>query len=396
MCLLEYERRATTPNRRRHARSAAGGYHDQVPRLARVARSQSGVSWLLLHPNVAPCTTSHGVTICPNLAPGTSSRGTPPWLSPIARFCANEPLHFRHPRAVDGEARTSRLKTQPRYQHYLPQWYQKRFADTRTEQVAAYNRRMDKVLASTSTRNVGVERDFYTLAYVAKESAYYIEETALPKAEGNGQLLLERIADEGVIHVADVPALRELLSLMHMRTKVYRELCKHAVEHGQRTVAVDSGGLILPEGFPQQVPELPDEQMLRDDEVKLQMGRVPMLLRVLRSSAWLYRLVQFTDDWLITSDDPVLARSAGGGRFGRILHIGLNNTRELWFPIDPRRAIVVAQDVASFASLGTVDQALVRSFNTALADASDTWTIWKPHSQARQLVDLPAPHATTN
>lgn len=285
------------------------------------------------------------------------------------------------------------MTSPPRYQHYLPQWYQKRFAEAKTERVAAYNRRTGKELPSTSTRNVGVERDFYTLTYMAEAHAYHIEKNALLPAEGNGKALLERIAAAGTVYEADVPPLRELLSLMHMRTKVYRELCRRAVEHGQRTLTVDEGELGLTEGLSRQTTEPSDSGWLRDDEIKLQMGRVPMLLKVLRTGTWLYRLVQTADDLLLTSDDPVLARRSDG-LFGRILQVGLSNTAEIWFPIDPTRAVVVAQDVASFVALSTVERDLVRQFNTAVAEASDTWTVWKPGSRARQLVDLPTPEAT--
>ncbi len=206
------------------------------------------------------------------------------------------------------------MNAPPRNQHYLPQWYQNRFAADGTEQVGAFNRKNGKELPLVSTRNIGAERDFYTFKHAAKSNAYHIEKQALTGPEGNGGGLLEGIASRGNVRTSDVPALRELLSLMHMRTKVYRELCERAVKHGFTEVAADGNGLVLPAGFPSPPPDLPPEDVLRDLAIQLQMGRIPMLLKVLQAHTWLYRLVQLPDDCFLTSDDPVLARSRASTR----------------------------------------------------------------------------------
>lgn len=281
------------------------------------------------------------------------------------------------------------MTNEPKKQHYLPQWYQRRFGSPNNRRVDTFNRKAGKELPGLSTANVGFEKHFYTLNLVAAHQAYHIEEDALRDAELNGTELLARIASQGSVMAADMPALQELMSLMHMRTKVYRDLCERAVSHGWSQLPIDDNELVLPDGTPVHEPAQPNHDQLREQAVMLQMGRLPALLKVLQSGTWTYHLIRRPDDCFVTSDDPVIARSRHDNGFGRIIDIGLKNAHQVWFPIDPQRVVVTARDLESAATLNAVDDAIIRQFNTAIALASDTWVIWKPGSLARALIDLP-------
>lgn len=278
------------------------------------------------------------------------------------------------------------MTNEPKKQHHLPQWYQRRFGTPNSRRVHTFNRKAGRELLTLSTANVGFEKDFYTLKLVTADQAYHIEKDALRDAEPNGAELLARIAAQGMVLTADVPVLRELMSLMHMRTKVYRDQCERAVRHGWSQLPIDANELVLPDGTPVHEPAQPDHDQRREQTVMLQMGRLPALLKVLEPGNWTYHLIQRPDDCFVTSDDPVIARSRHDNELGRI---GLRNAHQVWFPIDPQRVVVTASDFRSAATLNAVDNALIRQFNTAIALASDTWVIWKPGSVARTLVDLP-------
>lgn len=291
----------------------------------------------------------------------------------------------------------------PKRQHYVPQWHLRRFRDpsakARQDYVAAYDKVNKRLHPRMAIKNVAVEADLYTMTSVDAAEAYKVEELLARRDEFDAKLT-SQILDQGTISASDAPAIRQLLAFQHFRTRSLREWLRTAYREEQRQLAVE----LMANGPPTnwsledqmdyrrsvEEPKVGEWESPRgeDDLLALQFGVNPTFL----SELDLFRgfvLVVLLDEVFATSDNPIVAQRTGFPQWGTIMEIGLANTGVLWFPLKPRRALVVSRSSQPSPTQIGLPAPQVRAINNALMRASDRWTIWQPGSAADQFLDLP-------
>ena len=282
--------------------------------------------------------------------------------------------------------------------HVLPKFIIRRFADADTNLVVAYDRWNGPPPRERAPKSVAYEWDYFTFESQDPEKATSIEDQALVVPDDRGAKLLGSIARHLVVTQDEVPATRELLALLHMRSPEYRELAEEAVDHGNAWYAQadDQGWSDVQAAGDPPVGDMGGAvgQLLgRNEVLRLQMGREPVLLRILERPEWSFRVVWLPYAGFVTSDNPIIAKHRDSGSVGRIRSIGLQHARELelelWLLFDPHCALLVAAHSRLPPLVIDLPQHELRQINTAVASASDRWTIWQPGSPADQFLDLP-------
>ena len=251
-----------------------------------------------------------------------------------------------------------------------------------------------------AVKNVAVEADFYTMRFVNPPDTYKIEDLLALRDESDSKLtarILEcvKVADE------DISEVKQLLAIQHFRTRGFREMLRKAYRNKvQPKLAAE----LIAEGPPpdwfdedkaefwRSVDQLKngdwDSPRGEDDLLALQFGADDTFLADLD----LFRgfvLVALINETFVTSDNPIVAQRIGFPQWGTIMEIGLANTGALWFPLNPRRALVVCRSPQPSPTQIGLPIPQVRAINNALMRASDRWTIWQPSSTADQFLDLP-------
>ena len=295
----------------------------------------------------------------------------------------------------------------PKRQHYVPQWHLRRFRDPSAkagqDYVAAYDRRSNTQHQRIAVRNVAVEADIYTMTSVDAAEAYRIEELLAHRDEFDAELT-GRILDQGKVTISDVPAVRQLLAFQHFRTRSLREWLRTAYREGQPQLAVE----LMADGPPSNRPIEDQMDYLRsveelkvgewdsprgeDDLLALQFGVDDTFLANLD----LFRgfvLVVLINEAFVTSDNPIVAQRMWFPEWGPIMDIGLAHAGVLWFPLAPRRALMISRLPQATPTQIGLPVSQIRAINNALMRASDRWTIWQPGSPADQFLDLPKTRA---
>ena len=292
----------------------------------------------------------------------------------------------------------------PRRQHYVPQWYLRRFRDPSAKAgqhyVAAYDQRSKTQHERMAVKNVAVESNFYTLEAPDHPDAYIVEKRLALLEERHNELIA-RILGRGSVLNAEIPEVRALLELQHARTSALRQRIERAYRgEVQRQVGEQLEEEGLPADWPDELHEWFAEsiEVLKRCEWRMENERDELMAIQLgpnkgfRAGLALFR--GFTVVWLpnaafATSDNPIVARRFSYPQWGGAMDIGLANASELWFPLDPRHALLVTRDAAACPTLIDLPVPQVRDINNALMRASDRWTIWQPGSAADQFLDLP-------
>lgn len=291
----------------------------------------------------------------------------------------------------------------PKRQHYVPQWHLRRFRDPSAKAgqdfVAAYDKVSKRLHPRMAIKNVAVEADLYTMTSVDAAEAYKVEELLARRDEFDAELT-SRILDQGKVAAKDTPAVRQLLAFQHFRTRSLREWLRTAYREEQRQLAVE----LMADGPPtnwsiedqmdyrRSVEELKVGEWVspwgEDGLLEMQFGVDSMFLNELD----LFRgfvLVVLIDGAFVTSDNPIVARQIGFPQWGTIMEIGLANAEVLWFPLTPRRSLMISRLPQATPTRIGLPIPQIRAINNALMRASDRWTIWQPGSAADQFLDLP-------
>ncbi len=291
----------------------------------------------------------------------------------------------------------------PKRQHYVPQWHLRRFRDPSAkagqDYVVAYDRRSNTQHQRIAVTNVAVEADIYTMTSVDAAEAYRIEERLARRDEFDAELT-GRILDQGKVTISDVPAVRQLLAFQHFRTRSLREWLRTAYREEQRQLAVE----LMADGPPsnwsaedqmdyrRSVEELKaggwESPRGEDDLLALQFGVDPTFLDELDLFCS-FVLVVLINEAFVTSDNPIVAQRMGFPEWGPIMDIGLAHAGVLWFPLAPRRALMISRLPQATPTQIGLPVPQIRAINNALMRASDRWTIWQPGSPADQFLDLP-------
>lgn len=296
----------------------------------------------------------------------------------------------------------------PKRQHYVPQWHLRRFRDpsakTGQHYVAAYDRRSNTQHQRIAVTNVAVEADIYTLEEPGQADAYAIE-SQLAEIDERENKLVSRIIAGCSVPNEDIPSVRAMLESLHARTRDLHQRIKHEY---RGSIQRQLGEQMEEEGPP---PDWPDElrarfpeyiEVLKRGEWRVEHEKDDLLaLQFRQDSAFPEGLAGFrgfTFVWLpdaafVTSDNPIVARRHAHPQWGPIMDIGLANAFELWLPLDPHHALLVAHNAVACPTLIGLPVSQVRDINNALMRASDRWTIWQPGSAADQFLDLPETRA---
>ena len=293
----------------------------------------------------------------------------------------------------------------PKRQHYVPQWYLRRFRDPSAKEgrnyVAAYDRQSNTQHQRMAVKNVAVESNLYTLT-AADDADAYIVEALLARRDEFDLELTSRILKECKVDHDDIPDVKQLIAIQHFRTRSLRELLRHMYrDEEQPKLAAE----LMKEGPPSSWPAEQQVEFWRSvDELKegkwiapdgedgllaLQFGDDGTFLAGLD----LFRgfiLVVLINEAFVTSDNPIVARRLGFPQWDTIMKIGLAHAEELWFPLGPRHALMATRSSQISPTQIGLSVSQVRSINNALMRASDRWTIWQRGSAADQFLDLPA------
>ena len=293
----------------------------------------------------------------------------------------------------------------PKRQHYVPQWYLRRFRDPSERDgrhyVAVYDRQSNTQHQRMAVKNIAVESNLYTLT-AADDADAYIVEALLARRDEFDLELTSRILKERKVDHDDIPDVKQLITIQHFRTRSLRELLRHIYrDEEQPKLAAE----LMEEGplsslpaeqqaeFCRSVDELKEGKWIAPDGedglLALQFGDDGTFL----ASLDLFRsfvVVCLPYPAFVTSDNPIIAHQPTLDGWDTITTVGLDNAVDLWLPLDPCHALLVTRNVLACPTLIGLRVSQVLGINNALMRASDRWTIWQPGSAADQFLDLPA------
>lgn len=292
----------------------------------------------------------------------------------------------------------------PKRQHYVPQWHLRRFRDPSAKAgqhyVAAYDRQTNVQHQRIAVTNVAAEAGFYTMRFVNPTDTYKIEELLALRDESDSKLTA-RILERGKVADDDISEVKQLLAIQHFRTRWFRERLRKTYRNEEQPKLAAE---LIAEGPP---PDWSDEDKAEfwgsvdqlkngewdsprgeDDLLALQFGVDDTFLAELD----LFRgfvLVVLINEAFVTSDNPIVAQRMWFPEWGPIMDIGLAHAGVLWFPLAPRRALMISRLPQATPTQIGLPVPQIRAINNALMRASDRWTIWQPGSPADQFLDLP-------
>lgn len=291
----------------------------------------------------------------------------------------------------------------PKRQHYVPQWYLRRFRDPTSkagrDYVAAYDQRSKTQHGRMTIKNVAVETDIYTMSAVKAADAYKVEELLARRDELDFHLT-ERILKEGKVDHDDIPEVKQFIACQYFRTRWFREVVRSGYRGEQPRLAAELTKEGPPPTWPadqqaefwQAVEELERGEWVSprgdDDLLELQFSAHDSFLAGLDPFRG-FAVVWVPDASFVTSDNPIVARHIETTQWDTVMKIGLGHAAELWVPLGPRHALLLTHSILSCPMLVNLSTSQVRSINNALMCASDRWTIWQPGSAADQFLDLP-------
>ncbi len=291
----------------------------------------------------------------------------------------------------------------PRRQHYVPQWYLRRFRDPTSkagrDYVAAYDQRSKTQHERMAVKNVAVEADLYTMSAVEPADAYKVEELLARRDELDFHLT-ERILKQGRVDRDDIPEVKQFIAFQYFRTRWFREMLRSDYRSEQPRLAAELAELGPPPAWPadqqakfwQSVEELERGEWVAPDGddglLALQFSIYESFLAGLDLFGG-FAVVLLSDAAFVTSDNPIVVRHLDAPQWDTVMTIGLGHAAELWVPLGPRHALLLTRSILSCPMPVNLSTPQVRSINNALMRTSDRWTIWQPGSEIDRFLDLP-------
>lgn len=292
----------------------------------------------------------------------------------------------------------------PRRQHYVPQWYLRRFrgssAKAGQSYVTAYDRQRNTEHRWQNVQNIAVEKNIYTLESPDQPDAYSIEKK-LARRDAFDSGLTARILGRGNVAHDDVREVKELIAFQYFRTRWFREVLRALYRReAQPELAAEMARTGPPvtwsaerkAEFWQFVEELSEGKWIaprgEDGLLEMQFTVYSPFLAGLDTFRE-FVVVRLPYSGFVTSDAPVIVRQAGYPEWGTVVSIGLGNAEDLWLPLDPRHGLLATRASPGCSTLFDLPIEQILAINNALMRASDRWTIWQPGSPADQFLDLP-------
>ena len=288
--------------------------------------------------------------------------------------------------------------TAQRRHHYVPRFYLDRFTDQKGR-LGAFDRQ--KATSITTKANaVAVERDFYRLPEEIGFPANSLEE-ALSSQESDAAEAIRRLVAEGRVRDSHRESLILHMALQLLRTQRHRRSTKALAQRTATLQAQVDLSRQLSEGrfdteseralAERVLGQLADGELIVGPEEQalsalplLSLDEVASILR----SGWNWVLVVLTAAKFITSDHPIclLGEPVPGIPAS---NVGVATALEIWFPLDPRHALVLSRDRLLGSPLLELSNGHVRSINLRIALESERWSFFHPSSEGVKGFQIP-------
>lgn len=287
----------------------------------------------------------------------------------------------------------------PRRHHYVPRFYLRRFTDHKGR-IAAHDRSAQRTI-TTTPEQVAVERDFYRIPATTGLPANFLE-GLLSSVEGVAAEAIRSAVATGAVREPDRQVLAAYLGLQRLRTRQTRDSIREMTEwSGPMLAQIDlkerlESGEFESEGE-RQLAEQAIEQLIdgtlhvgaaEESLVGLSLKPLEQIVEIL-SSGWNWIIVVLTKPQFITTDHPVamLGEPEHGSPAS---NIGLATAREIWFPLDPRHALVLSRDHSLTSPLIDLSNGHVRAINLRLAVESGRWIFFRPGTHPLKGFQIPS------
>ena len=285
-----------------------------------------------------------------------------------------------------------------RRHHFVPRFHLDRFADQKGR-LRAFDRKRGET-RTTSSRRVAVERDFYRLPESTGLPAGLLEET-LSRQESEAAAAIRDVLDEGRVSHSNREVLAAHMAFQYLRTRHHRIFTRDVTDWmATREVQITLGRRLSEGDFDSESERAVAQELLgqlasgelaaslHEDELLGWMFRYLEILFEELRSGWNWILVVLHVPGFVTSDNPICL--LGEPQFGSpASNVGVKNALEVWFPLDPRRALVLARDHSIGSPLIGLADSHVRSINLRLALESERWTFFHPRSQGVEGFQIP-------
>ena len=287
---------------------------------------------------------------------------------------------------------------EPRRHHYVPRFYLERFTDQKGR-LGAFDRQRGSSI-TTSPGAVAVERDFYRLPENTVLPVNLLEE-ALSAEEAGAALAIQDIVATGVVS----PLNRELLvlhiALQMLRTRRQRNsIGAMATWLATNLAQVNLNRRLEAGEFEKESEHALAEsalQQLVDGQIRVTLNEQALLGVSLREAdrigealrtGWNWIVVVLTTPKFITSDHPIclLGEPEPGSPSS---NVGVQSALEIWFPLDPRHALVLSRDHSVGSPLLNLSNGHVRTINMRLALESERWSFFRPGSWNMNASQIP-------
>ena len=222
-------------------------------------------------------------------------------------------------------------------QHYVPQFYLRRFAKQRKEEYFVYcYAKNDSKIFFTNIRNIGGESYFYDL----EGDDLQIIEKMLANIEGKFNYVTRKIIrkkDLNIISLNERAILALLIVLQELRTREQRERIKSIPE--KILTHFDEYNLSPTDELKKQIEESLTEESLKRTQIKLMLEGLPELTSMVLNLKWII-LENKTKMNFWASDHPICRyNSIDMSPYGNLGY--LSPGIEIYLPLNPKITLLV-------------------------------------------------------
>lgn len=238
--------------------------------------------------------------------------------------------------------------SEPRRHHYVPQFYLKRFADTRGK-IVQVRREDGKLVATSTVGKTAASNDFYTVELDDGAKSQEIEKF-LSKLEADAAPIIEAMVSGNLPENEAREHLAIFLALQMNRGHDVRDLEQQAMTAITRMILRVAPPEYIRETLREKGIEIDDDRIaaMKTADVTVtprQNRSVEMMLRMAvelapHFLALTWHIVRFERPMLLTSDRPVtLWRRPSGPNdpYG----VGIATAEEIHFPISPKMSLLL-------------------------------------------------------
>jgi hypothetical protein len=261
--------------------------------------------------------------------------------------------------------------TTPKRHHTVSAGYIGRFARAGRVSVHSVTGRVIEI----GPRAVGFQNDFWGSDELATEV-----EQAFNKVENPVLRMLRNLPERWPLSTQDRGALAQFIAVHVIRTPAFGAFARRA---GDRALEGSVHEIAKKRGVPEKrVAAIAQVMKGQRNHVRLLLGQIGRIGSMFSNMQW--NLVQFDQNWLITSDQPVVMLPLHGGVVSPASSVpafGFRDIMEGWFTLDPRQLLLMTWAEASDSTqplIGSYRQAC--SINCAVRMQALTEWVSRPGS----------------